>query len=86
MEAGSSDLRCHVKNCDEVATTTCDRCGHQYCAAHVRHVSIQRREERAPQPALLGASPRVPTHAEIYTLCPHCWTKPVPQKPPQPTL
>lgn len=84
MEARADDLSCHVKNCTEEATATCDRCGHQYCAAHVRHVSIQRREERAPQPALLGASPRVPTHSEIYTLCPHCWTKPVPQKPPQP--
>lgn len=84
MEAIPDDLTCHVKNCAEAASTTCDRCGHQYCAAHIRHVSIQRREERTPQPALLGASPRVPTHAEVYALCPHCWTKPVPQKPPQP--
>ena len=70
-------LLCHVKDCNELATETCERCGQPCCDEHVRHLSIERRSE---QQARSDALARIPTFVETYTLCIRCSTKPVQRK------
>ena len=86
MDAEADSGTCYTKSCTEPATTPCDRCGHAFCLAHVRHLVIQRREERSQRPTHLGTLARLPTRAETYALCSHCWTKPVPCKTSQVAL
>lgn len=83
MEAQANSAACHAKDCSELATTACDRCGHPFCPAHVRQLVIQRRAERSERSTHLGTLVRLPTWTETYALCSACWTKPVPCKPPQ---
>lgn len=75
---------CHVKNCGQMATVHCMHCGHPCCAAHIRHVSVTRREERRPPG--MSATVRLPIRTETYLLCQRCSTKPVPRLMPSPTL
>ncbi len=81
-----NDATCHTKDCLELATQVCERCGQSYCSTHVRHLVIERREERSEYSQQLGALRRLPTYTESYTLCLRCSTKPVPRKPPQARL
>lgn len=72
---------CYAKGCVGVAATVCDSCGHRFCSQHMTHISIQRRTEHVHELAGVAAAERVPTHTEIYALCFHCKSKPVPFKP-----
>jgi len=72
----SDALYCHVKGCTELATATCDRCGQLCCEEHVRHISIERREQPTNQ-GRSDALARIPTRVEHYTLCIRCSSKPV---------
>lgn len=74
----ASDI-CHEKACALPATTTCDRCGQRFCATHCGEFVLQRRDDPSTRPAHRGMLERLPTHAESYTLCAPCRTKPVPR-------
>lgn len=79
---GASDLDpasdpCHAKGCALPATTTCDRCGRQFCATHSSVLVIQRREERSQQSARQDMLAHLPTLTETYILCSACRNKPV---------
>jgi hypothetical protein len=76
----ADQITCHIKDCAQQAVYFCERCGHTYCAEHIRHISIERRQSQSH----LGGSERLPTQTETYMLCPSCWNKPVPGKLPQP--
>lgn len=85
---GASDT-CHVKACALPATTTCDRCGQRFCAAHCRELVLQRRDDSSERPTHRGMLERLPMRTESYTLCAPCRTKPVPRDlppPPPPTV
>lgn len=77
MSAPTEGPLCHVKGCTEIATEACERCGQLCCPMHVRHLRIERREQRSEQRTSLDALARIPTRTEIYTLCIRCSTKPV---------
>jgi hypothetical protein len=68
---------CHVRLCGQPAEFACDRCGKPCCADHVRHLVVERRQERDSRPGMLGALTRVPTRTEAYSFCLRCSTKPV---------
>ena len=75
--AGQSDRAlCHVKDCGQSATVTCEGCGRSYCANHVRTFTIQRREQPKQARFALGAAPRLPTYTESYVLCARCGSRP----------
>ncbi|HEX2350606.1 MAG TPA: hypothetical protein VHI51_19380 [Ktedonobacterales bacterium] len=78
---GAGDT-CHEKACALPATTTCDRCGQRFCATHCGEFVLQRRDDPSTRPAHWGMLERLPTHAESYTLCAPCRTKPVPRNVP----
>jgi hypothetical protein len=81
QSANAADqIVCHVTQCSETASYSCDHCGRAYCSTHIRLVSIQRRQSRAHTGSGLT---RLPTYTETYWLCPSCWKKPVPGKHPQ---
>jgi hypothetical protein len=70
---------CHVKQCSQQASYSCDHCGRAYCREHIRRISIERRQVRSHED---GGLARLPTCTETYWLCPSCWNKPVPGKQP----
>ena len=78
---GAGDT-CHEKACALPATTTCDRCGQRFCATHCGEFVLQRRDDPSTRLAHQGMLERLPTHAESYTLCAPCRTKPVPRNLP----
>jgi hypothetical protein len=76
MAAQPDGALCHVKDCDQPATMVCEGCGRHFCPNHVRTHTIQRRDEPTQPRFSLGASPRLPTHTETYTLCARCGARP----------
>ncbi len=76
MAAQPDGALCHVKDCGQSATVTCEGCGRLYCSNHVRTLTIQRREQPTQARFSLGASPRLPTYTETYTLCARCGARP----------
>lgn len=68
---------CHVRSCEQPAEFACDRCGKPCCAEHIRHLVVERRQERDNRAGMLGALTRMPTRTEAYTFCLRCSTKPV---------
>lgn len=76
----SQNVVCHVKGCDALAVSSCDRCGQDFCAEHVQPHTIERRDESNDDGGLLLT--RVPTHQETYLLCRLCGTKPIIGKQP----
>lgn len=81
---GASDTPCYMKACTLPATTTCDRCGQRFCAAHCRELVLQRRDDASERPTHQGMLERLPMRTESYTLCAPCRTKPVPRDLPPP--
>ena len=78
MTRPSDEVYCHVKECEQLATTVCEHCGRPCCHTHVRHFSITYRDDqRAPG---MSATARLPIRTETYLLCPRCSTKPVPRR------
>jgi hypothetical protein len=86
MAAQPDGALCHVKDCGQPATVACEGCGRPYCPNHVRTLTIERREQPTQQRLLLGASPRLPTHTESYTLCARCSARPFQRALTQPPL
>ena len=76
MAAQPDEALCHVKDCQQPATTSCEGCGRHFCTNHVRIHTIQRRDEPTQARFSLGASPRLPTHTETFTLCARCGSRP----------
>jgi hypothetical protein len=76
-ERDPASASCHTKDCAAPAIATCERCGRRLCATHSRQVVIQRREERAQQPARRDALAHLPTQTETYILCVSCRSKPM---------
>jgi hypothetical protein len=70
-------LLCHVRSCGQPAAFVCDRCGKPCCADHIRHLVVERRQERDSAPGMSGALTRMPTRTEAYAFCQRCSTKPV---------
>lgn len=83
MVSPSSDVSCHIKDCEQVAAAVCEHCGHPCCLAHVRRVSITYRDDQRPPG--MSASARLPIRTETYMLCLRCSTKPVPRRVQLPT-
>jgi hypothetical protein len=77
--SGAEQGACHVNQCAQPATYSCDRCGQAYCAEHVQSRSIERREDHADADNVLA---RLPTRIETYWLCQSCWKKPFSGKQP----
>jgi len=73
----ADELICHVRSCGQAAEFACDRCGKPCCAEHIRHLVVERRQERDSGPGMLGALTRIPTRTEAYSFCLRCSTKPV---------
>jgi hypothetical protein len=73
----ADELICHVRSCGQAATFACDRCGKPCCAEHIRHLVVERRQERDSRAGMLGALTRMPTRTEAYSFCQRCSTKPV---------
>ena len=84
MAAQPDGALCHVKDCGQPATVVCEGCGRHYCPNHVRTLTIERRDEPAPSRFSLGASPRLPTHTESFTLCARCGSRPFQRALPEP--
>lgn len=82
MEAECTTDTCSAKECALPATTTCERCGRRFCATHCAELVLQRRDDHSERPEHQGMLERLPTHAESYTLCASCRTKPVPRDVP----
>lgn len=76
VEAQPVDVYCHIKNCEQLATERCMRCGQSFCLAHIHRVSIMRRAETRPPG--MSATVRLPIRTETYALCARCSSKPVP--------
>lgn len=76
MAAQPDRALCHVKDCGQPAVVACEGCGRSFCLAHVRTLTIQRRDEPTQAHLSLGAAPRLPTHTESFTLCARCGSRP----------
>ena len=66
------DQSCYVEGCAAHADFRCTRCGQPCCAAHVRHVPLQRRaapDETAPDGLELT---HLPSQIRVYTFCLRC--------------
>lgn len=84
MATQPGDLFCALKNCEQPASAICEHCGHAYCPAHLRAVSITYRDDQRPP----GMSPsaRLPIRTETYALCPRCSMKPILHRTHSPAL
>ena len=84
MSLVTEGVPCHARDCDSLATATCERCGHPCCTQHMCHISIKRRDDPDDLRKSHHALARLPTHVETYTLCLRCSKKPFAGNPSAP--
>lgn len=77
MSQQTDSTACYVKSCGRPAVTECERCGARCCDQHVRHITLERRDDPDDLPGKRMSLRRIPSHIETYTLCLRCSTRPV---------
>src|SRR5260370_1912950 len=78
----ADELICHVRSCGQAAEFACDRCGKPCCAEHIRHLVVERRQERDNGPGMLGALTRIPPPPETSSSSLRSTTTPLLPTPP----